>query len=69
MFRTNGNRPEIKSERPLTEGNEGHNRLKKVVKLNESWIVNKKIYPILNLILTSEGRGKKKTSLQRGIEP
>ena len=32
----------IKSERPLTEWNEGHNRLKKVMKLNESRIVNKK---------------------------
>ena len=29
MFRTDGNRPEIKSERPLTEGNEGHQWLKK----------------------------------------
>ena len=44
MFRTDGNRTEIKSERPLTEGNEGHQWLKKVMKLNESWIVNKKKY-------------------------
>ena len=67
MVRTDGNRLEIKIERPLTEGNEGHKLLKEGDEIKWKLDRQKKKYMTIKFLRARDK--EKKSNLQRGIEP